>query len=409
MKIRKHQEIKSKELLIKLKRYKCVYLFGEVRSGKTLTVLETAKLYAASNVLFVTKKKAISSIQSDFDLIGYDYKITIINYESLHKLESKDFDLVIYDEAHSISAFPKPSKRTKLIKDYFYNIPCILLSGTPSAESYSQYYHQFYVSAFSPFKQYTNFYKWSRDFVNVTEKRIGTHTVKDYSDANIKLIDRIINNYKVIMTQKDANFGVNINEHIINVKTPDRIERLAKRLIKDKAIEGKTGYIMGEMPAKLQSKVHQIYSGTCIIDDFEGNTKSVVLSDYKAQEIKERFKGQKIAIMYYYQKELEVLKSVFGCSLTICLDEFNSTDKNFAIQQSSTEGMNISKAECLVYYNFGFSGKNYIQSRDRLTVKDRKDNNVFFIIETPGINGRILNSVKDKKDYNLRSFQKDFK
>ena len=409
MKLRKHQEIKSKELLIKLKRYKCVYLFGEVRSGKTLTVLETAKLYASSNVLFVTKKKAISSIQSDFDLIGYDYKITIINYESLHKLESKDFDLVIYDEAHSISAFPKPSKRTKLIKDYFYNIPCILLSGTPSAESYSQYYHQFYVSAFSPFKQYTNFYKWSRDFVNVTEKRIGTHTVKDYSDANIKLIDSIINNYKVIMTQKDANFDVNINEHIINVKTPCIIERLAKKLIKDKAIEGKTGFIMGEMPAKLQSKVHQIYSGTCIIDDFEGNTKSVVLSDYKAQEIKELFKGQKIAIMYYYQKELEVLKNVFGSELTICLDEFNSTDKNFAIQQSSTEGMNISKAECLVYYNFGFSGKNYIQSRDRLTVKDRKDNNVFFIIETPGINGRILNAVKDKKDYNLRSFQKDFK
>src|SRR5690606_13322938 len=121
----------------------------------------------------------ISSIQSDFDGMGYDYIITITNYESLHKLESYDFDLIIYDEAHGLSGFPKPAVRTKFIKDKFYDTPCIWLSGTPAAESYSQYFHQFFVSKFSPFKEYTNFYKWSKDFVNVTQKRIGTHTVND--------------------------------------------------------------------------------------------------------------------------------------------------------------------------------------------------------------------------------------
>ena len=40
------------------------------------------------------------------------------------------------------------------------------MSGTPAVESYSQLYHQFYISAFSPFKDYTNFYKWANDFVD---------------------------------------------------------------------------------------------------------------------------------------------------------------------------------------------------------------------------------------------------
>src|SRR5699024_2188645 len=165
---------------------------------------------------------------------------------------------------------------------------------------------------------------------------------------------------------------------------------------------------MGETPAKLQSKVHQIYNGTVIIEKDDGSTEGVILSSYKAKAIKERFKGQKIAVMYYYQMELEMIKNVFGSDITTDLDEFNDTDKNFAIQQVSTEGMNISKADCLVYLNFSFSGKSYIQSRDRLTVKDRKDNNVYFIIEKNGINGKILNIVKDKKSYNSRSFMKDF-
>ena len=408
MKLREHQEKKSKELLNILINYNCVYLCGTVRSGKTITVLETAKLYNAKNVLFITKKKAISSIQSDFDLMKYTYNITIINYESVHKIDNKDFDLVIYDEAHGLSGFPKPAQRTKLIKNLFYNIPCIWLSGTPAVESYSQYYHQFYVSKYSPFKNYTNFYKWSKDYVNVTKKRIGTHEVNDYSDAKVCDINKVINKYIVTMTQEDAGFETNITEKIIKVEAPELIHKLADKLIKDKAIEGKTGVIFGDTPAKLQSKVHQIYNGTVIIEKDDNTTEAIILSDYKAKFIKERFRGYKIAVMYYYQAELEVLKNVFKSDITTDLVEFNNTNKNFAIQQSSTEGLNISKADCLVYYNFGFSGKNYVQSRDRLTIKGRKDNNVYFIIEDSGINGKILNAVKNKKSYNLKSFKSDF-
>ena len=410
-KLRSHQIKASKEVLGVLNTYKCVYLRGEVRSGKTLTVLETAKLYRAKSVLFLTKKKAISSILSDYNNFGYTYDIEVINYESVHKVVNTEPDLVIYDEAHVLSAFPKPSKRVKIIKKMFSSIPCIWLSGTPAAESNSQYFHQFSVSDYSPFKKYKNFYAWAKEFVNVTEKLIGTHTVKDYTKlipGAWELINAMLGLFTVTMTQKDAGFKVKIKEHLIRIETPEVLHKLAQRLIKDRAIEGKKGFIMAEMPAKLQSKVHQIYNGTCILEDIEGESIPHIFSDYKAKYIKDNFKNKKIAIMYYYQAELEILKIVFGDNITTDLDEFNDTDKNFAIQQSSTEGTNISKADCLVYYNFHFSGKNYIQSRDRLTIKDRENNDVYFILETPGINEEILNRVRDKKDFNLSAFKKSF-
>ena len=43
-----------------------VYLAMEVRTGKTLTSLGIAKAMWMKNVLFITKKKAISSIEKDW-------------------------------------------------------------------------------------------------------------------------------------------------------------------------------------------------------------------------------------------------------------------------------------------------------------------------------------------------------
>ena len=124
-----------------------VYLAMEVRTGKTLTSLEVAKLYGAQNVLFLTKKKAIRSIQKDYADFGYSFQLTVINDESMHKLDDAHlYDLVIHDEHHRFGAFPKPGLATKLYKKMFGDKPMIFLSGTPTPESFSQMYHQFWVS-----------------------------------------------------------------------------------------------------------------------------------------------------------------------------------------------------------------------------------------------------------------------
>ena len=79
--------------------------------GKTLTSLGLADKLGRKNVLFVTKKKAISSIESDYATLNPNYNIVVINYESLHKIDDLPYDMMILDEAHTLGAFPKPSKR----------------------------------------------------------------------------------------------------------------------------------------------------------------------------------------------------------------------------------------------------------------------------------------------------------
>lgn len=407
-KLRPHQENKAKELLTVLSSRNVAYLAGQVRSGKTLTALKTAELYGADEVLFITKKKAISSIESDYKNFCFNYTLTVINYESLHKIYPKGYDLIIYDEAHSLGAFPKPSNRTKLCKKLFANIPCILMSGTPFTESSSQLYHQFYVSNFSPFKDYKNFYKWANDFVDKKQMKLPTHTVTDYSGAKVKQINTIIKPYFVKMTQADAGFKSKVTEHIINIPTPPKLTSACKRLLKDKVLEGKEGFILGDAPAKLQSKAHQLINGHCIIERDDLSTFTKVFSTYKADYIKERFKGVKIAIMYYYQAELDILKKVFKNNITTDLEEFNTTNKNFALQCLSTEGMNVSKADAIVYMNLGFSGKAWLQSRDRLTVKGRKDNNVYIICEDFGLTKKIYETVRKKGHFNSKVFTSFF-
>jgi hypothetical protein len=381
-----------------LKEKRIVYLMMQVRTGKTLTALETAKLYGANNVLFLTKKKAISSIESDYTNFGYTFNLTVTNDEQLANIEG-NFDLIIHDEHHRFGAFPKPSKRVKEFKLKYSRVPMIFLSGTPASESYSQMYHQFWVSSYSPFKD-VNFYKWSKTFVNVKQKNMGYAMINDYSDAKIALIDEVIQPYIIKFTQEQSGFESKVKEHVIYYPTLCR--NLIERLEKDLIIEGKENVILADTGAKLMQKVHMLESGTI---KFE-NGKSMILNTRKAEFIRDYFEGKKLAIFYYYVEELELLKLVFPNS-TCDLNEFNTSDKHYIGQQySSALGVNLSKAHCLVFYSFGFSGSMFIQARDRLTVKGRTSNDVYFVFGKGSLTEKIYKVVSQKKNFTLKQYER---
>jgi hypothetical protein len=398
MKLRDYQIEISEQAVNILKEKKIVYLAMEPRCGKTLTALNVCKLYGAKNVLFLTKKKAISSIQNDYYSFGFKFKITIINDEQLDNINNS-FDLIIHDEHHRFGAFPKPSKRVKEYKLKYSFLPMIFLSGTPAAESYSQMFHQFWVSSYTPFNQYGSFYKWAKTFVNVKPKHLGHGVVNDYSDAKKDLIDLVIDPYILKYTQKESGFESKVNEHVIYI--PELCQNLILKLKKDKVIVGKEETILADSGSKMMQKIHQLESGTI---KFESG-KSQSLDYSKAIFIRDKFKGKKIAILYYYVEELELLKQVFP-NHTNDLNEFNTTDKDFIGQQYSTAlGVNLSKAECLIFYNFGFSGTNFIQARDRMTIKERLINDVYFVYAKGSLSEKIHQVIKQKKNFTEKQYE----
>lgn len=408
-KLRVYQEQISKDASLILDKYGFVYLAMQVRTGKTHTALNIAHNRGKESVLFVTKKKAIYSIQEDYEMIDAGFKMMVVNYESIHKVPRESYDMVILDEAHGMGAFPKPSKRAVEVKsmiDACFDAEVIFLSGTPTPESYSQIYHQLWVlGPLSPFAGYKNFYMWAKSYVNIKQKRIGGLVVNDYTEADAKLVEDSLKPYTMSFTQSEAGFHSYIEEEVLTVQAPEIVRSIAKRLKKDRVLEGKDEVVLADTGAKLMNKMHQIYSGTVKFES--GN--SMVISTYKAEFIKERFAGKKIGIFYKFVEELNAIVDVFGKeNITSDVAEFDSTNKSIALQVvSGREGISLRNAEALVFYNIDYSATSYWQARDRMTTKDRKYNKVYWVFSDCGIERKIYKVVNEKKTFTLSHFEKE--
>jgi hypothetical protein len=214
-----------------------------------------------------------------------------------------------------------------------------------------------------------------------------------------------IASYVITFTQQSAGFSTEIEEEILYVDMSEKTKMIVKKLERDLVVEGKDEVILADTPVKLMQKLHQLWSGTVKFES--GNSMVIDLS--KAEFIKERFSGSKIGIFYKFKEELNALSQVFDDNLTVDIDEFNSTDKNIALQiVSGREGISLKNADYLVFYNIDFSATSYFQAKDRMTTLTRVSNKVYWIFSKGGIEEKIYKAVKAKKKYTINIFKKDY-
>jgi hypothetical protein len=234
-------------------------------------------------------------------------------------------------------------------------------------------------------------------------------TINDYSFAKKELIEMQTSHLFLSFTQEEAGFTELVKENVLYVKMEDNTYKFADRLRIDKVITNKEGRtVLGDTAVKLMNKLHQIYSGSVIID---APIRDGKVFDYtKAEFIKEYFKDKKIAIFYKFAAERMALKWKMGK----CYEdptEFNNNNDGCFISQivSGREGVNLSTADALVFYNIDFSATSYWQSRARIQTKDRvKEAQIYWIFSEGGIEDKIYKAVMDKRDYTTEYFKKDF-
>lgn len=373
-----------------------VILMMEMRTGKTLTAFNIAKELNASNILFLTKKKAIDSILADAKKIGVN--CTVINYEQITKYKKINFDLIIIDEFHNFGAFPKKTLRTTNMGAIAKDKICIFLSGTPTPESFSQIFHPLHVTG-KLYQQYKNFYQWANDYVDIKKKFIYNRAINDYKLANENKILADLKDVSITYTQKDAGFRQVVEDIVLHVPMSNYLSNLIKDLKRDKVLSRPGKTILADTKVKEMQKVHQLCSGTILTEEGE----RIVLSTYKAKFIKSTFLGKKIAVFYKYIAEREALESVFDC--TDSIEEFNTTDKVFVGQMTSArEGTNLSHADCLVMYNIDFSATTYLQVRQRLQSIAREGSAKVYWIFSFGIEDDIYNVVKNKQNFTTKHY-----
>lgn len=408
MKLYEYQQRPHDECVEIIKQYGLCYLAASVRTGKSITSLTVMETLGKKHVLFVTTIKAMSSVQKDYDAGNFSFRLTLINFESLHKIADKEtIDGVIGDEMHKCGSFPKPAKRAKDLKEIVQGKDFLMLSGTPSPEAFSQLYHQFWVHNKSPWAQYANFYKWvSAGYVFKYQMMISGFQVNKYERANEEKILNDIKPYMVKLTQEDASFDCPVEEIVNHVPMGEGVYMLAKQLLKDKVANVYGKDIVADTPAKMQMKLRQIYSGTIKAED--GST--IRLDESKVKHIKDNFRGKKIAIYYCFIEEGVMLREAFPNYTEDPMEFASCSDKVFLSQEvSGREGVSLKTADALINYNIGFSSTSYQQIRGRLQDKSRTTPaKNYFLFSVGGIEEKVYKAVSKKKNYTTKHFLKDY-
>jgi len=382
-----------------------IYLAMETRTGKTLTALQIAQDAGKREILFVTKKKAIAGIQKDC-LHFAGLSVTVINYESVHKVNGK-FDLVIIDEAHSLGQYPRPSKRYKDLQKITHNLPCVCLSATPSPESYSQLFHQFSICGFHPWSRYKSFYRWADRYVIKKKKYVYNRELTDYSEARQDLIDQATREYFISFTQSEAGIVNRVEEQVLYCDMKPGTLQIIEKLNRDRVVYFPKGLeIVADTPVKLMSKVQQISSGTVKGED----GSRWIIDKSKAEYIRDNFKGQKIAIYYKFIAEGDLLANTFPEATTIP-EDFQQGERDVFISQfqSGREGIRLDRADGIIFYNIDFAFLSYEQAKNRIVSMERDTPaRLYWIFSQGGIEEKIYKTVVSKKDYTLSHYIKDY-
>lgn len=320
---------------------------------------------------------------------------------------------------HNCGAYPKPPKRLLDIRSLHYSM-VLLMSGTPSPESFSQLYHQYAIGG-GPWSAHRNFYAWARaGYVDVLEKRVGTgQTVNDYTRANEVRIMADIAPYVVRITQREAGITTEIQEQVHVVQMSDRTRRLMRRIAKDGVI-GRLGLrqVLADTGASRMSKLRQMAGGTVKwerqrVDGDGGPTAleggSTCFDRSKVDYIQRTFTG-KTAILYTFIAEGDMLREAYGTRATDSPEAFNADPSKVFIGQvqSSREGVNLSSADDIVFYGIDYAALSYLQARDRASYIGRtRANRVHWVFAEGSLEPMVFRVVRGKESYTIKHYNRD--
>ena len=398
-----HQPVYAEKCWQILKETGYVYLAGKPRSGKTYTaILVAEKSDKINSVLVLTKKNAISGWHKfTVNNPGIKHKYYVTNYEQAHKLNSKDYDLVIIDESHNLGTLGRPSKRIQVIRKLCYNMPHIHLSGTAIVESPNGIFHQMFISKYTPFK-FRNFYDFFRFYGKPYYIKAMGREIAQYDRADLLRLMPEIDEFTVYMTQEDAGIDKSLQavDKVHYIALNDNTKTLYNELQKHQIVRIEGGMFNAEYSyetydlvcdstMKLRTSLHMIEGGVAKVDDEYidlGNREKI---DY----IKKEFGDEEdIGIMCHFIGERKILAKEF---------------KKAKIYSSNAhaEGVDLSHLKHFIIYSSDYSGAKFIQRRDRIINTNGSNTLIVNHLLVKGaISEQVYKRVSKKEDFNNSTY-----
>jgi len=383
MKPRPHQIELAAEGYIILKTYMICYLAMEERTGKTITSILIAEACANVNtVLVVTKKKAVKDWLNVPDRLPHKKKYYVTNYHQVHKFCR--CDILILDEAHNyISGYPKQSKMHRTMQQTVsVQVPIIYLSATPHAQGYQMLYHQFALSSWSPWRNYSTFYNWFRVYGIPDYSWYNGRQVPIYTKTKEDIIIPCIEHLFITRTRKELGFEHEPVDKKHYIELTEFTKEIYNIIIKDKYFAFQDHELICDTPMKLRTSLHMLEGGVAKIE----NNYYIFSNTEKINYIMKTWgDSEDLVIYYHYIAEGQKLRKVF---------------KKATILQaiSYAEGIDLAHIETIIVYSQDFSTAKHTQRRARQASQDRdKPIIVHFLLVKKAVSEQVYNTVSINK------------
>lgn len=323
--------------------------------------------------------------------------ILIINYDKVWRRpilnDLRNFTLLLDESQHIKNESSNRSKFILKLKPE--NV--ILLSGTPTGGKYEELVSQvnllgWKISNDTFYRLYTE-REW--------DDRNGGYEIIGYK--NVERLKRKLNDHGAVFMKTDEVFDLPKMNHInVRIKNTKQYNEFKKHHIIE--LQGET--IIGDTPASALMHLRQ----------FAGWRNK-----HKIEKFKDLIEStnDRVIVFYNFNKEYEELAEIckkVGRSISVVkgglkdLDNYESKSDSVTLIQymAGATGLNLQKANKVIYYTLPQSSELFEQSKKRIH-RIGQDRPVFYyyLLVDGSIEWRMMQMLKMRRDYSDKLFEKE--
>lgn len=420
MKLYKHQE----DALERTKTFNKCAFYHDMGLGKTFTGSEKMRMLDANVNLIICQKSKIGdwikhceenmptkfvtfdlTNKQSFDLFftwrnTETKKIGVINYDLVFRREElmslQDFTLLL-DESSLIQNYK--SKRTKtILKMKPLNV--ILLSGTPVGGKYENLHTQLKLIGWNITK--TDFWNTFINFDLVQYGRLAPKIPKIIGYKNVDLLKQKLREHGADFLTTNEVFDLPLQNFItINIKC----NKEYKDFLRYHYLKLENFEFIGDNPLKSLLYSRQLISA---------------YNEYKLNALIDLCDSteDRLIIFYNFKEELnQIIASVKNRPISVVngqvkdLNAYEQENNSLTLiqYQAGAMGLNLQKANKIIYYSLPLSSELYEQSKKRIhRIGQNRPCFYYLLLAENSIEERIKTTLDKRNDYTQELFNEDF-
>lgn len=410
LKLYKHQQ----EVLNRTTDKTRVAYYLDMGLGKTYVGSEKLNELKTPYNLLICQKSKIKDWAEHFETY-YDYEVIIYKNQPLENIPANNIIIINYDLVWRRPQLQELNDFTLMLDEsqYIKNETCnrakfvlglaptnvILLSGTPTGGKYEELWSQLRLLGWNISKKL--FYKQYTISEKVDHGGFIATVVTGYKNVD-RLKDKLKSHGAVFMKSEDVFDLPEQIEQMVSVKNTASY----KKFKKDRVITVGEETLVGDTALTKLLYLRQLAS---------------VYNNHKYHVLKELLESteDRAVIFYNFRREFDLIKAICeALEKPVAFINGDGTDLNnyentsnaitLVQYQAGASGVNLQKANKIIYYSLPLSSELWMQSKKRIhRIGQSRTCFYYYLIVEKSVEEKILTVLKERRDYTWELFEKE--